>query len=226
MNYKFAPYSYSKISTYNQCNRKFKYNFIDKAPKSKTDITALLKGGAVHSILENYPNSSTHKYAPKYNYVAENFLKTELAKKYLLVNSTREFYFGLTPSLTPTKYSDKSAIFRGSVDYICIIDGILNLIDWKTGKSKEEKYQDFDQLLFYAIYFFSTYPNIDKIRISYVYVEHDHENDIVLDRKYLDNYTNQLLSNINKIETEEIFEKSKSYLCNYCDFKEHCDSQT
>lgn len=122
---KYAPYSFSKLSTHKQCNRKFKYNYLDRAPKGKVDMTALLKGAAVHSILESHPNSSTHKLAEKYKHVVDNFIKTKLGEKYLNLNSTREFDFGLTYNLEPTSYSDKAALFRGSVDFICVITGIL-----------------------------------------------------------------------------------------------------
>lgn len=220
---KYSPYSFSKLSTHKNCNRKFYYNYIEKAPKSKRDMTALLKGGAVHSILEHYPNETSHKLAPQYQHIVDKFIKTNTAKKYLLSESTREFDFGLTHDLQPTSYSDKSALFRGSVDFICTIDDILHLCDWKTGKTKEQEWQSYDQLMFYAIYFFQRYENINTIKISYVYVEHeDHENDLQLERKYLNNYINQLMELINNAETDETFEKNIGPLCEWCEYATHC----
>lgn len=223
MIFKYAPYSYSKISIHNQCNRKFKYQYLDKAPKSKSDITPLLKGGAVHSILENYPTPSTHKLAPKFQYIADKFIETDLGQKYLNLESIREYNFGLTKQLAPCKYSDKDALFKGSIDFITKIDDVLHLNDWKTGKLKEEKWQDFDQLMFYAIYFFMRYPTINKIVISYVYVEHEeHENKITLFRENLNNYVSTLLDLINAAETDTIFAKNITPLCDWCAFQEHC----
>lgn len=219
---KFAPYSYSRLSTHEQCARKFKYSYIDKIPVGYVDRTALLKGGAVHSILENYPDKSTHKLAPKYQYIADKFISTELAEKYLSVDSNREVHFGLNKDLEPTEYRDKNAIFRGKIDHVCIIDGVLYLIDWKTGKLKDIRWQDFRQLLFYAIYFFKKYSKINKIKISYVYVEHESENDILLERQYLDKYTKELTDMIDAAENDEEFRKSESKLCEWCDFKDHC----
>lgn len=222
---KFAPYSFSKLNCHVQCNRKFKYGYIDRAPKDKRDITALLKGGAVHSILENFPSPSTHKLAPKYQHIADKFILTNLGQKYLLENSTREFNFGLTSNFEPTGYSSKDAMFRGSVDFMCIINDVLNLIDWKTGKYKEPKWQEFTQLMLYAIYFFVCYPSINKIRVSYVYIEHENlENELILERKYLENYKSDLLTMIDNAENDVLFEKHIGPLCNYCDFKTHCDS--
>lgn len=222
---KYSPYSFSKLATHKQCNRKFRYNYIDKAPQDKMDMTALLKGGAVHSIIEHYPVESTHKLAPKYQHIVDKFISTHLGEKYLTVDSIREFDFGLTKDLSPTTYSDKEALFRGSVDFICTIDNVLHLCDWKTGKYKDPKWQEYDQLMFYGIYFFQRYPNIDTIKISYVYVEHENmENDIVLERKYLDTYVSQLVELITNVETDEEFLKNPSKLCDWCQFKTHCST--
>lgn len=224
---KYSPYSFSKLSTHKQCNRKFKYNYIDKAPQDKKDMTALLKGGAVHSILEHYPHQSTHKLAPQYQHIADKFIETKLGKLYLTQNSIKEYDFGLTTKLIPTTYSDKEALFRGSIDFICTIDKTLYLCDWKTGKYKEEKWQLYDQLMFYAIYFFQKYENINTINISYVYVEHENmENTMILERQYLDTYIQELVELILNVEHDEDFKKTISPLCNYCEFKTHCDNDS
>lgn len=221
---KYAPYSFSKLSLHEQCNRKFKYRYIDKVKPQKQDMTALLKGGAVHSLLENYPNPSTHKLAPKYKHIFDDFLQTKLGQDYLNIPSIREFAFGLTKDFEPTEYKSKDAIFRGYVDYICTKDNVLHLIDWKTGRLKEQKWQSYDQLMMYAIYFFQRYPNIDQIKISYVYVEHaEAENDLLLERKYLRTYKDSLAGMIISTEQDIEFKKCPSKLCDYCEFQYHCD---
>lgn len=220
---KHSPYSYSRLNSYKVCPRKFKYTYISKLKPQKLDRTALLKGGAVHSIIENYPEKSKHKLAPKYQHVFDKFIETELGKKYLSKESVREFEFGLTEDLEITSYSDKKAMFRGSVDFVCIVDNVLHLIDWKTGKYKEPKFQDYTQLMYYGIYFFKKFENINTMRITYVYVEHpEHENDLILERKFVDNYVNDLKSTINSVESDTEFCKNISSLCKYCDFEDHC----
>lgn len=178
-------------------------------------------------LLEHYPNETTHKLAPKYQHIADKFITTTLGEKYLTQDSIREYDFGLTKDLSPTTYSDKEALFRGSIDFICTIDDVLHLCDWKTGKYKDPKWQEYDQLMFYGIYFFQRYPNINKIKISYVYVEHeDMENDLTLERQHLDGYVNQLLELINNAETDEDFIKNPTVLCDWCQYKTHCDNDS
>lgn len=221
---KYAPYSYSKMSLHGQCNRKFKYKYIDKIKVPFVYNEALLKGGAIHSILEEFPEKSTHKLAEKYQHIADKFLQTDLAKEIFSNNSIREMSFGLTEKLEPCGYSDNNAIYRGFIDYIYTQDDMLHVVDWKTGKAKEEKWQDYTQLMTYAIYFFQRYEKLQTIKIRYVYVEHNLENPIILERKYLQNYINELMTNINNAEHDELFVKNKTKLCEWCDFEEYCDS--
>ena len=220
---RFAPYSFSKLSTYQQCPLRFKFKYIDKIPEGKFDDSALVKGSNVHSILENYSE------VQQQNSIVEKFLKCDIAQKYLPAilgtsKSVKEFNIGLDTKLNPSKYSDKSTIFRGKVDLMTVIDKTLNIIDYKTGKYKEEKYQSYDQLMFYAIYYFIRYHKIDKIRISYVYLEAQLENEMILERKYLSSYIDRLIKTINSVETDTQFIKNKSILCNWCPYQETCEA--
>jgi len=192
--------------------------------RGEFDKTPLLKGVAIHSILENLPNKSTHKLAHKYQYIVDSFMESPLGTKYLSIDNSREFRFGLTKDLKPTEYKDKNAMFRGAIDLIGMDNDILYLCDWKSGKYKDQKYQNYDQLMFYAIYFFVKYPKVSNISISYVYVEHNIENSLLLSRDNLDVYVSQLSNQIISSETDVLFAKSYSKLCDWCPYKEHCDN--
>lgn len=220
---KYAPYSFSAMNTYIQCPRKYKYSKIDKIPSENTDRTALLKGSAIHDILEKFPESSSYKLAPKYQHIADKFIESNLGKKYIFSESIRELKFGLSTSLKECSFYNKdNTLFRGSIDHMCIIDDRLNLIDWKTGKYKDLKYQDFNQLIFYAIFIFLKYEDLQEIRISFVYVEHNLENDLLLKRENLKSYIKEMITVIKDIENDKEFVKNPSRLCEWCDFRIHC----
>ena len=89
------------------------------------------------------------------------------------------------------------------------------------GKYRDNRFQDYNQLLFYAIHFFEKYK-IPKIIISFIYVEHNLENDLELKIEYLDNYKIELLTSIKEIETCADFKPNISKLCDYCGFQEIC----
>lgn len=223
---KFSPYSFSKISLWNQCPKKFKYKYIDKIEQTEINDKSLKRGLSFHSILENYNGEESSIIDD----TIFRFVKSELGQKYLisqvLDKSIRELQIGL-------KYEDgkfiivdncsysKSLAFYGKIDYVCIIDNVLNLIDWKSGKYKDIKYQDYNQLLYYAIYFFLKEPKINKIRISFVYIEHFLENDMILSREYLDKYIQSFKESISNVEYSN-FEKKPNMFCSNCPFNEYC----
>lgn len=228
---KFAPYSYSKISTFLSCPLKFKFQYIDNIP-GKMDTAALIKGRTIHYLIEN-SNLTESQYSdemkqnikdyPEAVEIKKNFEQSELGIKYLKnidKPAMNEYKLGLSTSFKGTEYS-KESLFNGIVDYICVKSGMLYLIDYKSGRYKDNRFQDYNQLLFYAIHFFQKYK-IQKIIISFVYVEHNLENDLELNIEYLDNYKRELLSNIIQIENCIDFKPCTSRLCDYCAFQEIC----
>lgn len=228
---KYKPYSFSKINTFYQCPLKFKYIYIDKLGKNFT-TEALLKGRAVHSILEKYPEEPKNKLSKKYKHIAEKFIKSKLGEKYLSEKNIKEFKFGLkieNNDLKSCSYYDKDVFLRGSVDFICVKDNVLHLIDWKTGKPKDECFQEFEQLIFYSLYFFQTY-NIPKIVLSFVYIEsiddfgNGHENVLEITRDSFEIYKKKIINKIINIEKSDNFLPKISKLCKFCEFNENCKS--
>jgi len=217
---KYSPYSFSKISTYKQCARKFKFKYIQKIKEPITDMTPLLKGTCVHSMLEKYPAESTNSLVPKYRNIFEDFLETKY-KALLDIEHFSETAIGFDDKLSPVSY-DNGTIFRGYIDYYAYVDGGMVVADWKTGKYKDIKYQDFNQLLFYALYLFYKNPNVDKIKAMFIYVEHNLDNSIIFERKYIDEYKKELIHIIRDIEKDEIFEKKTQKLCDWCGYRDRC----
>lgn len=171
---------------------------------------------------------------PEVFQIVENFSNSELGKIILSRKSIREFEFMFNEKIEPT-FEKESSIFIGYIDRINIFDGQIELIDYKTGKYKEPKFQDFSQLLIYAVYIFQRY-NFKKINLRFVYVEHNLENSITLNYNDYEIHKFMLLNDIqnilnlleiSKISNEEKFEISNfkcsvKKLCNWCDFKEFC----
>jgi len=205
------------------CPRKFKYTYVDKI-RGPLDNEALLKGSAIHSSLEQYPLPGTHKLSGKYQDIVDNFVNSKYSELFK-VPYKKEESFGLSHGLEPIKYSN-DALFRGYIDYYTVLGSenhYIRIVDYKTGKYKEPRFQNFNQLMFYAIYMFQKYQKINTIEIIYVYVEHLCDNSMVLSREYLGEYKKTLSEHISMVENSN-FCKNATPLCNYCDFKTICDS--
>lgn len=224
---KFTPYSYSKISTYNSCPKKFHFQYVLKVGDVQMDSPALAKGRCVHSIFEYSGVVSEEVKNSEYYQISrdiyEKFLQSDL-KHYVLTDKPKfaEQKIALNIKLQPCEFRDKDVLFKGIVDQV-LVNNDLYLNDFKTGKYVDERYQSYEQLLFYAVYFFIKHENIQNIYISYLYVEHNLENKMLLERKYLDNYKKMLLSNIINIENEQNFNSNITKLCDYCGFNQICE---
>lgn len=214
-------FSFSQLSTFKQCPKKWKFRYIDKLPVKESEI--LEKGKKVHFILEHFEDFLQKKLSDEYYNCKESeivlkFAKSELGKDILLKKSLREYEIKFNDNFEPTLENEK---FIGYIDRINISDK-LELIDFKTGKYKEIQYQDYSQLIIYAIYMFQKFKNIDKILLRFIYVEHLLENSLELNRDSLEVYKKDFLNQIKNIENCNDFKANISKLCNWCDFKDSC----
>lgn len=209
-------YSYSKLSTYNQCPKKYKFSYIDKL-ESKTPL-CFIKGRKIHKELEQL-NENTN--CDNLSFEVRNFLKSNIGKniKNILLNykNRREFKFNLDKDF---KNCNKKSFFTGVIDLL-YIDKILTLVDYKTGNYKDLKYQDFLQLMCYSLFFFNN-PSIQKIRLRYIYIEHNLENELIIDRNCIENVKRWILDTVNKLENDNTFDCKYTILCDYCQYKNFC----
>lgn len=273
-------FSFSQISMFKNCQRSWYYRYIEKLPvvlgpqlKKGSQVHLLLEHFEIFQDFKNFKNLKSSNIEifndenfknfnefekqdfleafnnPEVFQIVENFSNSELGKTILSRKSIREFEFMFNEKIEPT-FEKESSIFIGYIDRINIFDGQIELIDYKTGKYKEPKFQDFSQLLIYAVYIFQRY-NFKKINLRFVYVEHNLENSITLnyndyeihkfmllndiqnilkcsnieisnDEKFdISNFKNLNIENFKNSNIEN-FKCSVKKLCLWCDFKEFC----
>ena len=210
-------FSFSSLSLYNTCPFAYKLSYIDKVKPVRS--TALVKGSNVHSILEKYPEIQEKEYKFNENLIVSNFLNSEIGNyfKDVLLNkkTAREFKFGLTRDFKNDTFKD--SFFHGIIDLIFFENDELNLCDYKTGKFKEN--QDFSQLLSYSLYF----KNYDKIKINYLYVEHNKINSKIVTKEDIENTQNFIIKTTDIISEDKVFKRNCGKHCNWCQFSEKCD---
>lgn len=211
-------FSFSSLSLYNTCPFAYKLAYIDKIKPVRS--TALVKGSNVHSILEKFPDFIASKeFKFNENLIVSNFLNSEIGNyfKDVLLNkkTAREFKFGLTKNFENDTFED--SFFHGIIDLIFFENDELNLCDYKTGKYKEN--QDFSQLLTYSLYF----KNYDKIKINYLYVEHNKINSKVVTKEDIEKTQDFIIKTTDIILQDKTFRRTGGKHCNWCQFCEKCD---
>lgn len=156
-------WSYSSLSAFEQCPRRYNLTRIAKVIK-EPQTEATLHGNAVHKALE----LSVRDALPLPEKYKDYSKLVDVVRHAPGVKHT-EHKFALTRNLTPTEYWGKDVWVRGVLDLRILVERRLTIIDWKTGKPKP----DADQLELFAGVGFALHPNVDTIRTAYAWLAHN-----------------------------------------------------
>lgn len=236
-------YSYSKISTYEKCPRKFKFRYIDKLKvEFEVSIEGFL-GNSVHESLEWLYKKVLENEIPTLKELLEFYKKIweenfSTGIKINNQNLAEKDYFekGI---LFLTKYYQKHAPFEdntlelekkifvdlGDYKLIGFIDRLsfdekneeFIIHDYKTGKSK---FYDEKQLALYSIAIQEKYNK--KTCLVWHFLSHDEKICVRKTEDEMNKIRKELLTTIKKIEQDEKFLPNVSKLCDWCEFKKYC----
>lgn len=157
-----AKWSYSSLSLFKQCPRKYHRLRVVKDIKQE-DNTALIYGKEAHKVAEDYVRQDT-VIPEKFRYL-EPYLN--ILKK-LEGSKLCEHEMGLTKDLEPCGFKDKNYWWRGIADLIVHHKDTAYVIDYKTGKSS--RYADVKQLQILSIATFKHFPKVNYIKAGLLFV--------------------------------------------------------
>jgi CRISPR/Cas system-associated exonuclease Cas4 (RecB family) len=156
-----TPWSYSSLTSYETCPRRFYLTRISKqVSEQQTDATR--HGNEVHQALEKYVGGSAglpEKYS-SYKPVADKLRAAE-------GNKLLEYKFGLTKALTPTTFFGKDVWVRGVLDVCIVQEKKAVVLDYKTGKRK----LDTDQLRLFAGAALSLWSYVKEVKTGYIWLQ-------------------------------------------------------
>ena len=163
--YKMIKWSYSSISLFQQCPKKYYHLRVAKDIKEK-ESEALLYGSRVHTVAEEYVRDGTP--------IPEAFSYIQPAIDAVLANNKGEVHcelrVGLTENLEPCEFFGKDVWYRGVIDLL-ILDEKNNkavIVDYKTGKNP--KYADTKQLELMALAIFKHYEWVESIKAGLLFL--------------------------------------------------------
>lgn len=236
--------SVSKVKTFNQCKKQYEFNYIIKLPKKDRDYHIF--GKFCHRVLEWFHQQYIEGCLLPYNIIMKDAFKLALSEyKGKMTPEMRQECWELINQYLRNISNDKknglpanviaverrfemniggNIVLNGAIDRIqWSDDNVLEVADYKTTKNKKYLKDDWFQLMTYGFIMLNEYPDLKKVRGSYILLRHDFEHitkefsvDELLDvrQRYID-YANQMM-------TETEFAPTPTALCSYCDFLEHC----
>jgi len=242
---KLPVISYSKITTYKDCPKKYHFAYIQKLPRQEKPFTVF--GQFCHEVLENFHRyylddktkdiSFIEAMQKSFSSARENW-KDKLTKEqtdeayailldYLMIISAEKedekpIILDVEKKIW-TPINDEIILY-GYIDRVQKdVDGTLHVIDYKT--TKDPKYlKDRTQLLLYGYSLFVEDDSIEKIRTSYILLKHkmrymtaEHSKDELVAAK------DALLKRWREVIEDKIFRATPAkFKCTYCDYIDHC----
>jgi ATP-dependent helicase/DNAse subunit B len=240
---KLLKISASAIKTYEQCPRKYFYNYVERAPRKQWDHFDL--GNLCHKALEIFhliymeeglkkKKSLNKLMSHSFSQARKSFPKMSnklvAEAKDLLTDYLKSVQDNGMPVVKGVETAfnlklGKDVLLRGFLDRLDVMkDARFEIVDYKT--TKNEKYLDDFQLLVYGLWLKNEHPDIDSFRGSYILLRHGSKmKSFDFNMRDVDKLEKKLIDYSSKIKGEEEWAPVPSMLCNWCDFKEICPAQ-
>jgi len=231
--------SASAIKTYEQCPKKYFFNYKQKAPKKQWDHFDL--GNVCHKTLELFHLAYLKEGTTKRTLGKIMSASFETARKSfpnlgdILASEAKDMLMGYLQTAKQngmplvkgceTSFDFKlkdNVLIRGVVDRIDVLkDGRFRIIDYKT--TKNVKYLDEFQLSVYGLWLKEKYPHVEEFNGAYVLLKHNSKlKEYTFNTEDIEKARKNLIDCADKIMIENVWTPIPTALCNWCDFKEIC----
>jgi len=238
--------SASSMKTFDQCPKKYFYNYIAREPRKQWDHFDL--GNLCHKTLEIFHEiymtegarggSLSSLMSHSFTEARKDFLRTKgdiiAEAKKLVQNYLKYVSQNGMPHVKGVETSFKlnitdDILVRGFLDRVDILptNGIFHIVDYKTTKNK--RYLEPFQLLIYGLWLISEYPDVETFKASYVLLRHNSTSkSYEFNREDIDKVKKKILTFADSIRNcgeEDNWVPITGPLCNWCDFKQICSTQ-
>lgn len=211
-------HSYSSLKMFENCPKNYYHQRIEKSVKDLGNAVTIY-GERIHKSLELRlgEGAMLGREAERYEALCASIEK--IAANGVL---TVEEEMTLNQSLEPTGWWDADAWLRSKIDVLVRNGPDAIMFDWKTGKRRP----DFDQLELFAVQVFKHYPEVQRLKATFVWLKEmkmDHETFTRLDMPAI---WQRILGKITRIEgalEHDNWPAKPSGLCNYCPCKSFCE---
>jgi len=246
-----ALYSHSRLSCFEQCPLKFKFDYIDKVETEIEETVEAFLGSRVHESLEklykdlkfqkmfslkellDFFNSEWKKnwndaiVIVRDEYEEENYRK--MGEKFITDYYNRYKPFSQTKTIAleterTVDLNDKHKIHI-RIDRLALAnDTIYEIHDYKTSNSlPTQEYLDNDrQLAIYAYGIKKMYPDAKKVKLVWHFLAFDKEMSSERTPKQLEDLKKEVIELIEKIESCKEFPSNVTALCDWCEFQMVC----
>lgn len=228
--------SYSQIDTFNTCGLQYKYRYVLNIPTMPSHVLSF--GSTMHNTLRDFHMQLMMGEKPDLNdlyamyeknwinsgYLDKSHVKLrfehgqEILQRYFADCQGKEFkHFALEKSFKLFLGDTK---FTGKIDRIDMVDGGVEIIDYKTGAPRD-KYGDFDDQLNMYAYAAEVAFKLHPVRLTYYFLDSGEKKTFQANPSTYDSTKAKVLQTSAEIKKGE-FVANPGMHCNWCDFRDIC----
>ncbi|MBI4377430.1 MAG: PD-(D/E)XK nuclease family protein [Elusimicrobia bacterium] len=245
---RFSP---SRLDTYKDCPRRYRYRYVDKIERDVQSIEAFL-GSCVHKAFEIlYETLLQGRLLSEQEVLAgfESWWDKEWSPQVLIRHGGAEGWRAVGRECISLYYrahkpfdADRTVAVEkrlgfpltvdgqeyrveGFIDRLALVpDGTFEIHDYKTAKNLPAQ-QDVDrdwQLAIYDLAVRHNWPDTRQVRLVWHYVRHGKTLSSRRSLEQLEELKSQMRALIAAIKAERVFEPRQSPLCDWCEYRDLC----
>ncbi len=242
--------SYSEINDYEVCPKKYKYKYILRIPVARGHAATF--GSIIHLTLKDFYRLLQHSkeglegiiqkptLEDLYSFYERNWRSDGFESKdheeerkkrgyEILKNFFENIYTGEEEIIDLEKrfkFNVDEITVSGAVDRIDSLEGggkVVELIDYKTGKSrKQNEIKNDAQLIIYGI-FAKEVMGAEKVKASLLFLDEGVKVDTEIDAEKIGEVKKKIVKVANLIKNCKFKAKPELYSCKYCDYRSICE---
>lgn len=128
MGIKMRPWSYSRLSTWEECPKQYWYSYVEKVESTRPRSPAADRGSDIHNKAEKYLGGELDVYPFELQKVAGHTLNLKLK------GAKPEVKLAAKVDWTPCDFKDSEAYYRAIIDILYVENEVCHIQDWKTGR--------------------------------------------------------------------------------------------
>lgn len=249
-----VTYSFSRITTFEQCARRFRYRYLDGVKEAFQGVEAFM-GQCVHETLEwlfeqresgraRSAEDAVRHYCETWDRrLRESTRVVRVVKNGTVLESYRKNGARMVESFHARRFVPdrletienekhfriligRKYRFQGFIDRLARDgDGLLHVIDYKTGRQQAKTFQgkEADQLRAYAVAVFRETEE-PELQCTIEFLRTGERVGRRLTRKDVEAFEDELVSRIDAADASTVFPPSPGILCDWCGYNDLCDA--
>jgi ATP-dependent exoDNAse (exonuclease V) beta subunit len=211
--------SYSRLSVFEQCEARFDYQYVSKRVQDQAN-EASAYGDRVHKVLEQYGQGSAprgveaQQTLDKWGPLVDTITRRPGDKFF-------EHQMAVNQDLQPVDWFAKDVWIRAIADVLVVDGDTAYVLDWKTGKVKENP----TQLQLFAAMVMWHFPQVTKVQTSFVWLAYNEVTNSRYERRYLDALWRAIKPRFDKVQEVVdlgVYKTKPGPLCPWCPAKDIC----